>query len=177
MIQEIVAAIANELNGYFKLKFGVNENKLVLSNIIDQDGSVAIKSENKVILSIVNITKDGTRGGGMGQNGHNQPTDICMYLLFTAYFNPENYLEALKFLSGVVGFFQVKGMLNHRTLPQLPNHIDPIKVEIVKLSFDELSNMWSAIGAKYMPSVVYRIRSLSVQDSRIRNIDPVLKGY
>ena len=38
-----------ELNEFFKLKFGIIDERVVISNIINQDGSIAVKEENKIM--------------------------------------------------------------------------------------------------------------------------------
>ena len=39
MIDIVLQAVAKELNEFFKLKFGIIDERVVISNIINQDGS------------------------------------------------------------------------------------------------------------------------------------------
>ena len=48
--------------------------------------------------------------------------------------------------------------------PKLEN----LSIEIVDMSMDALSNLWSMLGAKYMPSVLYKIRMLHFDESVVR---------
>ena len=174
MIHEILSAIVTDMNAYLRVKFNTREDKVLPSIIVDQDGSVVLREKDKIILSVVNITKDGTRGGGPGSDPGNMPINLAVYILFSAYFN--DYMEALKFLSGVVGFFQAKGNITHFNTPGLSPEVPPLGFEVVKLSFDEMSNLWSALGAKYMPSIIFRMRSVPITDQRIRDVDPVISA-
>jgi len=178
MIHEVLPVIANEVNDYFKIKFSTTEAKVILSSILDQNGAMAVKSDNVVLMSLIQVEADSTRGGlGGATNVNNIPININLYVIFAAHFQPENYEEALKFLSGVIGFFQSKRTFSPINTPSLPaDAAEKISVEMVKLSYYEMSNIWGMIGAKYMPSVIYKFRSLSISDDRIRNVIPVISG-
>ncbi|MFK7908372.1 MAG: DUF4255 domain-containing protein [Chitinophagales bacterium] len=178
MIHEILPVIAAELNDFFKLKFELNEDKVVLSSIVNQDGSISITEENKVIVTLVNIEKDPARSGGHPGSlvGVGAPVNINLYILFSAYFNTKNYNEALKFISGVIGFFQGKMHFNHQNTPMLPASADKVIVELISMNLEELGRVWMAIGAKYLPSVLYRVRTISIQEGKIQNISPEIAG-
>ncbi|MGB0929164.1 MAG: DUF4255 domain-containing protein [Chitinophagales bacterium] len=178
MIHEILPVIADELNEFFKLKFDLNEDKVILSSVVNQDGTISIPEENKVIVTLVNIEKDPARSGGSHSSvvGMNAPININLYVLFSAYFNTKNYNEALKFISGVIGFFQGKMTFDHRNTPMLPRHADKVIVELISMNLEELGRVWMAIGAKYLPSVLYRVRTISVQEGKIHNITSEIAG-
>jgi len=38
----------------------------------------------------------------------------------------------------------------------------------MNLDIQALSNLWSALGCKYMPSVVYKVRMLSIDSQEIK---------
>ena len=46
--------------------------------------------------------------------------------------------------------------------------------ELESLGADKLNNIWTTLGAKYMPSVVYKVRMLTFDDSIIREYRPVI---
>ena len=61
MINEALKCLAVELNGYLRNKGMLSsgsDEKVLLSGIIDQAGQVAIKDENKIVLTLVNIEED-----------------------------------------------------------------------------------------------------------------------
>ena len=55
MIHNLMPVIGSELNEYFKSKFEIDEDRLVVSNLINHDGSVAVEGNNKVVFHLVNI--------------------------------------------------------------------------------------------------------------------------
>lgn len=172
MIHEVIPVIASELNDFLESHFDTGEDKVVISNLVNQDGTIAIQDENKVVVSLINIERDGTnqRGGGKAS------VHINIYLIFTAYFNSSNYLEALKFMSGVIAFFQSKNIFTPANSPMLSGDVDRIVAEMVNIDFKELSNLWGAVGGKYLPSVVYRFRSLKMNEDLISDEIPDVGG-
>lgn len=167
MIHEFVPIIASELSDFLDSRFDTSEDPVALSNIVDQDGSVAIKGENKVIVTLVNIERDGSnqmQGGGYHRG--DLPVHVNLYVLFSAYFN--DYIESLKFISGVIGFFQAN--------PTFTYMGNTVKVEMHNIDFRELGNLWTAVGAKCLPSVLYRIRTLNMDEDNIRDQIPPVAG-
>ncbi len=166
MIHEIIPLITDELNTFLGSHFSLSENTVVLSNILNQDGSIAIKEENKVIATLINVERDGsnqmTGGGGMART--DLPVHVNLYMLFCCYFT--NYAEALKFLSGIIAFFQAT--------PNYTHDGNTIKIEFYNIDIKELNTLWTGIGAKYMPSVIYKFRTIGIDEERLRDeIPPV----
>ena len=173
MIHQVLPIIVDELNDFFQSRFDTSEDKVILGNIVQQDGTVAIEGEDKVIVSLINVERDGSNQLA-GSGGPNPPVHINLYVLFAAYFN--NYLESLKFISGVIGFFQGKNNFNPHNTPLLPADVNQVRLEIVNIDFRELSNLWASLGAKYIPSVIYRLRTLNMEEDRITDDMPPIAG-
>lgn len=169
MIHEVIPVLVEELREFLEARINASPEQVVLGNIMNQDGSVAINGEDRLVVSLINVERDGSHQGKGGQtfDGAPPPVHVNVYLLFSAYFRNPNYVEALKFLSGVVGFFQSKTIFDHHNTPELSANTSQVRVEIVNVDWRELSNLWAAIGAKYVPSVLYRIRSLEMNEDRI----------
>jgi hypothetical protein len=104
------------------------------------------------------------------------PLNINLYVLFSAYFSAGNYSEALRFLSFVMGYLQQKNVFNRSNTPQLDSHIVKLVFEIENLSMERMNNVWATIGAKYMPSVLYKMRMLTIDGSVVREYRPVVSG-
>ena len=83
-------------------------------------------------------------------------------VLFSAYFKPGNYTEALRFLSFVIAYFQYKNVFTRANTPQLDAGIDKLIFEMANISPEQLNNIWASLGAKYMPSVVYKMRMVTI---------------
>ncbi|NCT94940.1 MAG: DUF4255 domain-containing protein [Chitinophagaceae bacterium] len=182
MIYESLNCIADELNEYFRSKLRITEDKVVLSGIINQDGTVAIQGENKVLLTLINLEKEpsvksnASAGGARTFANTSSAMSINLYVLFSAYFTGANYGEALRFLSFVIAFLQEKNAFTQGNTPRLDTGIEKLTFEMESLGSEKLNNVWSTLGAKYMPSVVYKIRMLTFDSSMVREYRPAIAG-
>lgn len=177
MIYEALTCLAEELNGFFKLKLSITEEKIVLSGLMNADGTVAIPGENKVVITLVNVEKETlqkvpSKAVTNSFGNQNAPLQINVYVLFSAYFSSNNYEESLRFISFIMAYFQGKNVFTKSNTPAMDSRLEKLSVEIVDLSMDALSNLWSLLGAKYMPSVLYKIRMLHFDESVVREFRP-----
>lgn len=175
MIQEALSCLTDEINLYFRSKLKINEDKAVLSGILSADGSVAIREENKIIITLVNVEKEAINGNNALPNVA-VPLNINLYVLFSAYFSAGNYSEALRFLSFVMGYLQQKNVFSRSNTPQMDSHIVKLVFEMENLSTERMNNLWASLGAKYMPSVLYKMRMLTIDGSIVREYRPLVKG-
>lgn len=182
MIYESLNCIVDELNEYFRSKLRINEDKVVLSGIINQDGTVAIQGENKVLVTLVNLEKEPSVKSNAGAGGartfaNTAPSmSLNLYVLFSSYFTGTNYPESLRFLSFVIAFLQEKNVFSLANTPRLDNGIDKLTFEMESLTAERLNNLWATMGAKYMPSVLYKIRMITFDSSMIREYRPAVSG-
>jgi hypothetical protein len=179
MIYEALSCLTEEMNEYFRNKLHINEEKVILSGLVNQDGSVAIQGENKVIATLVNIEREtalqgNTKNLSASVGNMAPPLHLNIYVLFSAYFSSENYPEALRFLSFVIAYFQHKSVFNRSNTPRLDPKIEKLMFELTDVNPDTQSNIWSTLGAKYMPSVLYKMRMLSIDESAVREYRPVI---
>jgi hypothetical protein len=176
MIYSALNVIVVKINDYLKLKFSSNGNYLELSNLLDQDGSLATIDTNKIIATLVNIEKETAIGMNhqmrSNDNGKytsmNPPVFINLYVLFTSVYTGKNYTEGLKFISSIIEYLQGVLVFDHSNTPQLSPKIDKLTFEIVNLDMQNLSQLWGAIGGKYMPSILYKVRMLSFDQEYIK---------
>lgn len=180
MVYEALSCLANEMNEHFRNRLRINEQKVVISSIVNQDGTIAIQGENKLVITLINTEKESAvnkPSKGIGSFSNASTTlNLNLYLLFSAYFSQGNYLESLRFLSFVIGYFVNKPVFSHANTPDLDNNIEKLSFEIVDMNTDTLSNLWSTLGAKYMPSVVYKVRMITFNDTYIKEFRPTVSG-
>ncbi|MCH8292601.1 DUF4255 domain-containing protein, partial [Candidatus Poribacteria bacterium] len=127
MIDSAISHIASQLNQFLKRSFDLNEDIVVISNILEQDGNLASHIDNKLVVFLVNIEKDtvphrqpnGNTVGGNRSMISYPPVYLNFYLMFAAHFSGNNYLEALKFISNTISFFQRRPLFDHQNTPDL----------------------------------------------------------
>nr|WP_320014356.1 DUF4255 domain-containing protein [uncultured Desulfobacter sp.] len=176
MIHSAVAHIVRSLNQYMRRTLNLNEDIVVISNIVEQDGNVAANVNNKMAVFLVNVEKDVTPGHSRNHAGfdstrsvvHHPVLHLNLFLMFSANFGGQNYPEALKFLSHTIGFFQKYRVINHHNAPDLDPGIDKLIMEIENLNIKDLSSLWSILSGKYLPSVLYRVRMLTFDSSDVK---------
>jgi hypothetical protein len=120
MIDAAITTVANELNEFFRVKFGISEERAVVSNLVTQDGSIAVKDDNKIIVSLVMIEEEkmgAYKSAGSIPPGGVKPIYLNLYILFSASFSEKLNVEALKFISAVIAFFQNKPVFNPQNTP------------------------------------------------------------
>ena len=180
MITQTLSFIKNTLNSYLKLKTNNDDDKVVLTNIVSQDGTTTHLPENSILLTLINVEEEKV---GKSQTSYielsngviskiNPEIKLNLYLLFSANFGEDKYNEALKFLSLIISFFQNKNVFNHQNSPELNEKIEKIIVDLYTLNLEQQNHLWAALGAKYMPSVVYKIRMLTIQELEVKTEAP-----
>jgi hypothetical protein len=160
--------IEDRLNEFLNNSFSLNKKAVVLSNIANPDGSLAITEKNLIIMSIVNIEQEtsiknrsSAEPGRAGILKANPPIFLNFHILFSSFFlGPENYKNGLVFLDNIVRFFQSNAVFTRQNMPGLDKDIERLSFELINLTFDEKGHLWSSLGAKYMPSLVYKVRVL-----------------
>lgn len=186
MIRTALEFLSDELNLYLKRKdptnFG-NVDAVVLSGLMKPDGTFALPTnqgdENfKVILTLINLEEDRiTDSQTYYQRVNdriqvvNPPINLNAYVLFSVL--ATNYLTALRLLSYVISFFQSNTVFDSVQYPQMNAKVEAtnpwqkvgkLLVNLHPVTFEQQNNLWAALGAKYMPSVIYKIRTISFTD-------------
>jgi len=184
MINTAMDLLRLELEAYLEL---VNQTVIpadgfiVLSNVAKQNGEWAIP-DDKVGMSLINIEEERVmkeqQFNYRNQNGdfeqYNPEIKLNLYVLFCANFvntstTDMNYKEGLKQLSYVISFFQGKNVFTPDNTPSMDANLQRLVVELYSYTFEQQYNFWSILGAKYLPSVLYRVRLLSYQEKRLLN--------
>ncbi len=174
MIYDVIQTITDGLNIFFKTRLRTIEDKAVISGIVNQDGSVAQLEENKVLITLAGIEKEPTNFGP--KKDGKQRVHINFYLLFSCYFSNANYSESLKFLDFTMNFLNDNSSMDITEGGGLKSTSSSgglkVQIEIESLSLDQTSNLWSAIGAKLMPSALYKIRMIPLDSNSLTEFRP-----
>lgn len=186
MLRTALEFLSDELNLYLKRKdatnFG-NVDCVVLSGLMRPDGTFTLPMDQgdesfRIIVSLINLEED--RVAESQQYYHkvndkiqvfNPPVNLNAYVLFSVFAN--NYATALRLLSYIISFFQTTSVFDSGQYPQMNSKVEPDKpwqkvgrllTTLYSTTFEQQNNLWAALGAKYMPSVIYKIRTMSFID-------------
>ncbi|HMB64171.1 MAG TPA: DUF4255 domain-containing protein [Eudoraea sp.] len=196
MIYTALAHIRDLVNQHFMNEFSARE-KAVLSNIVNADGSIPGELQDKIVFFLVSLEEEATLKNNLNRSSNSKADTFAkkppaihfrLQLLFCANFMGDNYDEGLAYLSSLIRFFQINRVV------QVPNRSgkDPnntlsskqqatstaaqrLSFELCKLDYSELSHLWSAIGAKLMPSVLYKVGMVAFDDLPVSGIIPPIK--
>ena len=105
----------------------------------------------------------------------NPPVFLNLGIVFCANFT-SNYATALQRLSEVISYFQSKTVFNFSSAPvpetspfiltaDQRNDLE-VKVEMMKLSLEEINHLWSILRVRVMPFVMYKVRIVQLEASR-----------
>ncbi|MCC2545357.1 DUF4255 domain-containing protein [Hymenobacter sp. BT175] len=182
MIQQALQALVDELNAHFRVVFDLNESqgRAMLSAFVGPDGTVLTDTLNKLCVTLINIEPESTvrnapagRTTTEGEFGRLNPAlRLNLKVLLAANFS--DYTEALKFLSGTLALFQRKNLLTAQNTPTLDRRVDRLILEMESTTAQEWSFLWGMLGSKYVPSVVYKVRLLTIQEGGVTQSLPVI---
>ncbi len=186
MIDIALTYIRDILNEHFKNEFTISENKVVLSNIVKPDGSSAQNVEGKVVLFLISMEEESALKNNSsrytnqseGLFGHKSPTlHLNMNLLFCSNFDSNVYAEGLSYLSSLIRFFQINRKITIDQLGSSNPNTKSLSFELIQLDYAQLSHLWSAIGSKLMPSVLYKVGLLTFDDVPLDRIIPSITEH
>lgn len=139
-----------------------------ISNLSDDDESLT--SNSPIILSVINMEEDkvarspqvylpNSNNNSPAERYNNPAQHFITSILFTAYNKEQTngkYLDGISKLEHVIRCFQENRvfMLNGTT---------KLILDLESLKISELNQLWSMLGNKYMPSVLYRMRMITIQ--------------
>ena len=186
MINESLSFIVEQVNEYIGLKAGGDTTRVELNALVDQDGKVQV-DDDRVACTLVSIEEERIAKVHVAYevvNGvstkKNPPLKFNLYILFAA--NPKietaktNYGEGLKLISHVITFFQGKNVFDKYNSPGMPDGLNKLIMEVYSMPIEQQNYLWGALGAKYLPSVLYRLRLVVMNDERVHENQPAVSA-
>lgn len=162
MIFPAIDIIRQELNSN-----GINADMGNISEIINDLNGNAVNAD--VIISLINIEENRIsrspenfirKDGGILMK--NPAIHLYLTLLFTSVRRAGAYGLSLQDLQNVIGVFQKKFVFDHSNTPALNVNIEKLILDMVSLNLQQMHEIWSVLGGRYFPSVVYRMRMVTI---------------
>lgn len=181
MIDKALSFLQKELNEYLKLKMGSTTDMVTLTAIIAQNGNLDIDA-GTLGMMVVNIEEEKqfrsvspqTIQVGTNYTLVNPELKINVYMMIAA--NHTSHTEALKLVSNTILFFQGRNTFSNVEYPALDD-VEQLTIDLYTINFEQQNQLWASIGAKYLPSVLYRIRMLIMNDNLVRDTAPAVSTY
>lgn len=191
-IGEILKKLSEQITEKIAQTSGVNFT-IEQTNIATlNDGDDFLEGKSPIIISVVNIEEDKTLknqtlykeypGSGISVEKYKKPAqNLILSLLFTSYNKDQaKYADGLDKLELIIRYLQHNNvyyydnnLLKEQTIVSETETklMNKIILDLVSLKSEQLNQMWSYLGSKYMPSVLYTMRMIHVQNED--NLPPV----
>lgn len=123
-----------------------------------------------IVLSLINVEENrisrdprNFQRSGTGLILKNPPVHLNLTLLFTAIRRGDApYDNALINLQTVIQFFQSQYVFDQTNSNDLDPGIEKLVLEMMTINMEQLNHLWSIMGGRYHPSVVYKMRMVTV---------------
>lgn len=148
---------------------GVNADLGNISEIVNDPNNNGVNAD--VIISLINIEENRIssdqhnyirKDGGIIMK--NPAIHLYLTILITSVRRAGAYGMSLQDLQNVIGVFQKKFVFDHVNTPTLNANIEKLILDMVSLNLQQLHEIWSVLGGRYFPSVVYRIRMVTIDN-------------
>lgn len=188
MIDKVLELARKEVNDYIDNKLGgtAGENRVVLTSYVDDTGNVAIPDDS-VGLIMLNIEEEKQlkmaglmqkQRGEAASSFINPAVNLNLHIMFASHF--AQYDESLKHISYIISFFQEKPYFDLSNTPDMSTlDTGRLMFDWTTINLEQLHYIWSVIGTRYLPSVIYKVRMLSIQSqdsvkdvANIKHISP-----
>lgn len=159
----LIRSLEEYLSGYYEHPEGV----VKLGAIGNEEGN---ETEGKMMITLLNMEREtaagrnGNRKEGREYLGSKPPLHLNVYWLLSSAFKEEKYELGLKLLGYSLLYFQ------QHTAFRLEGNL--FTIEPVSLDFQGLANVWSVMGGQYYPSMVYKLRMLTLAGEEISRTAP-----
>jgi hypothetical protein len=180
MIARSIQFTRDVLDQFLRNRFGLDENTVIMNNLIESNGSVPQINQNKVILSVINVEQETLKayygrkkmlaGGNYADGNPSERFNIDLLICS----NFDDYAETLRFLDAVILFFQVHSYLDANSFSSIPPGLTRLEFDIEKINYVQMQGLWTAMGAKYLPSVLYQMRLMTYQANQPVQIMPAV---
>jgi hypothetical protein len=181
MIAAALQHLTRELNSSLRRGLGLDADIAVLCHPTGADGMPVPQAQEKLALFLVNVLREPAAArapvqrGGMARLAQGHPAvPLNLLLMVAANFSGANYAESLKLIAHTIAFFQSRPVFDAQNSPELDRSIERLVVELEDLPTTDLSNLWGILGGHYLPSVLYRVRLLSIDAGMISEQLPLV---
>jgi hypothetical protein len=176
MINETFKFLTEEINNYLSQKMGViTDKRLVWGNVgkaLDNESGGSNALNGKAIMSLINVEEDRVAKqqenfikSNTGITYKSPPLYLNLYVLIAV--NRVDYGDSLKWLAFIIQFFQNQNVFTPISNPSLDIRIQKLIADLYTVNFEQLNQIWSILGGKYLPSVLYKVRQITIDEDAI----------
>jgi len=181
MIAQALECVAEDINSCLQRQQRDSLERVILSNLVDQEGNPPQETENKIVLVLTALDEEknvydsaaANRGTPTVPRG-TDPIYLNLHVMFAA--THKHYFTGLENLSAVIAYIRSKPLFDARNTPLMPAGIRQFYFNMEKLGYPEMSNLWTYLGANYLPAVNYTIRMVGVGQRQVQSLVPAIES-
>ncbi|MBS1510488.1 MAG: DUF4255 domain-containing protein [Bacteroidetes bacterium] len=167
------------------------DNVVALQSLLLPDGTLTVSDANHITVMLAGMEeerREGKRPVYIPAEDKqfyklNPPVELDLFVLFIAH--KKDYGTALRDVSSVISFFQANPVFDAEKFPSInasvlePDKkpwqlIERLVFNIHPISFEQQNNLWTMMGSKYIPSVIYRVKMLTVFETKAKEKTPAI---
>jgi hypothetical protein len=171
--------ITDRLNAHLSALFSVSEELVAIGPLSDAEGKPTAESRNRLTLFVTNIAHDTMPRSGLQRGGQSvdrqPPVHLDIYFMLASGHDPEIYGEGLKLLSAALMYFQANPVMTPRSVPEMPAGLSQLSIEIANLQAQEVGQLWGNLGGRYVPSVMFKLRSVMIDARAVASVTPLIR--
>ncbi|MEO5734493.1 MAG: DUF4255 domain-containing protein [Rubrivivax sp.] len=169
MIDTVLSFLADEVNAHLVKRTGTELGAVSVGALCDDRG-LWTQAMDTTRLTLFQIDEERSTRDQVPQRtiiGGREvvlppPLKLNLVVLFAGRF--QQYDQALRTLSLILTFFQARPMFTPASSPALPEGVERVAVDLLSYGPEQMNQMWACLGAKHLPSAVYRLRTVALQD-------------
>ncbi len=169
MLDVALTFLVDSFNSYLARRTGGDFGKAMGGRLVDDTGKWAVEVDH-LGASLLSVEEERVMRSPLPEsrlvNGRHvvlaPELRLNLHVLFAANF--QKYDQALKYLSHVLTYFQAHSSFTRDDSPDLDPQIGKLVVELQSMTFEQLNQVWAFVGGKQLPSVVYKVRMVVLQD-------------
>ena len=178
MIDLALGLVTRRLNAHLAGRYGVQDDLVALSPLSDAEGKPAVNARNRLVIFLTNIAHDVTtrapnlRSGG--QIVQASPLHLDIYFMLASAYEADTYEEGLKLMSAALMYFQASPIITPQSAPEMPQGLQQLSIEISNLQAEEIGQLWGNLGGRYVPSVMFKMRSVIIDANAMTAVVPLI---
>lgn len=179
MLDQALDCVASDINAHLQGVQGAGTGPVVLSSLAESTGGLPVEAENRVVLMLAaldeerNILEPTPPRGGSTAPVMTGQIHLNVHVMFAA--THKHYASGLRALSSVIAYLKAKPVFDARNTPAMPSGLRQLSFNMEKLSYADLSNLWSYLGTSYLPAVNYTIRLVALGQRQLRANPPAIE--
>ncbi len=169
MIDAVLLHLAGHLNAVLRRSHQSAEDLVAVTALHEADGGPAAGASHRLAAFLVNIERDPVAGLPAQALGSGDrlarsapPVQLNLLVMFAANYGGTTYPEALKLIASTIACFQATPVLDTQNSPGLDPRLDKLTLSIEPLNLHEMATLWGVLGGRYLPSVLYRVRLITI---------------